>query len=288
MDSPVGSLLFIVSIISCCYIGGATYTASQDVDCDLIANAACSVDVKYQDVSYGVTEDIEYLTTFRFQGQQCVNPRITLDYVQQDFASANEYLKVFDGETTSSSELAQCGTQDGWRSGDCSYHNCLEDKALSTTDVDDQVKVLIFVAKDVDGLHHSESGGDACPGGYNLDAKLTVTCDPCNAFETCSRLGAVEDRLDAAGPVVASNSNRLDALEAAVQSLETTMRKMSDSLASYSGTTAAPLGTSDYVLFALGMANVVAMAILLVYCLSARASTAASYGKVQAYDTETA
>jgi len=457
MDSTIRPLYLCLSIIWSYVVCEATYTASQEVDCDPSSNLPCSTDVKYQDLTYGVTEDIEIALKFRFTGQTCQNPKISMQFVQQDFESSNEYLKVYDGAATTDPELAQCGTVEGYAIGDCGYHNCLDAKALGNTNMIDEVNLMIFVEKNVDGLHHSSSNGEQCPGGYNLDAKLTLdcddivvhtesqqvtcdfstmdadgascsadvvyedliqgvtsdieyvttfsfpnlqcfnprlsldfvqqdfgeddeflkvydgdtttsselaqcgtlhdtdcgyhsclddreldgdarndevsvtilvsaevdglnddagqfcegnnldakltlTCDACNAFETCSRLGLVESdvasntgRLDTAEPVVASNTGRLDtaelkvvALESAVQTLEETMRKMRASLAAYSGATAAPLGMNDYVLLVLGMVNVVLLTILLVHCSYTRASKTVPYGKVLAYDTESA
>jgi len=287
MDSTIRPLYLCLSIIWSYVVCEATYTASQEVDCDPSSNLPCSTDVKYQDLTYGVTEDIEIALKFRFTGQTCQNPKISMQFVQQDFESSNEYLKVYDGAATTDPELAQCGTVEGYAIGDCGYHNCLDAKALGNTNMVDEVNLMIFVEKNVDGLGHSSAGGELCPGGYNLDAKLALTCEAVWC-ETCSRLGVVESDVEL-------NTGRLDtvqpkvvALETAVQTLEETMREMRASLAAYSGATAAPLGMNDYVLLVLGMVNVVLLTILLVHCSYTRASKTVPYGKVLAYDTESA
>jgi len=267
MDSTIRPLYLCLSIIWSYVVCEATYTASQEVDCDPSSNLPCSTDVKYQDLTYGVTEDIEIALKFRFTGQTCQNPKISMQFVQQDFESSNEYLKVYDGAATTDPELAQCGTMDGYGTGDCGYYDCLDAKALGNTNMVDEVNLLIYVSMYADGLRNVNTD-EMCPGGYNLDAKLTLTCDAeCNLFETCSRL---------------------DRVESAVQTLEEAMREMRAFLAAYSGATAAPLGMNDYVLFVLGMVNVVLLTILLVHCSYTRASKTVPYGKVLAYDTESA
>jgi len=236
MDSTIRPLYLCLSIIWSYVVCEATYIHTQVVDCDPSSGLPCSTDVKFHDFSYGVTEDIEILLRFRFTGQMCQNPKISMEFVQQDFGGSNEYLRVYEGAATTDLELAQCGTVDGWRIGDCGYHNCLDAKALGESNMLGKVNLLIYVPAHVDGLHHSPAAGEVCPGGYNLDAKLTLTCDAA----WCEKA------------------------------------------------TVAPLGMNDYVLLVLGMVNVVLLTILLVHCSYTRASKTVPYGKVLAYDTESA
>jgi len=170
MDSTIRPLYLCLSIIWSYVVCEATYTASQEVDCDPSSNLPCSTDVKYQDLTYGVTEDIEIALKFRFTGQTCQNPKISMQFVQQDFESSNEYLKVYDGAATTDPELAQCGTMDGYGTGDCGYYDCLDAKALGNTNMVDEVNILIYVSLSVDGYSR-------CPGNYKLDAKLSLSCD---------------------------------------------------------------------------------------------------------------
>jgi len=113
----------------------------------------------------------------------------------------------------------------------------------------------------------------------------------CDATRTCGRLDVVENavgRLDGLDEAANRATDRLDALEQAVQSLEGAMAAIRGVLENYgtaSGTTSVPLGLTDYVLYALVAANAVMVVCLLVYCVSARLSAPAAYGKVVAYDT---
>jgi len=116
-----------------------------------------------------------------------------------------------------------------------------------------------------------------------IDGKVTTLEGTVTTLE--DRVAALENMFDEA---VNRATNRLDALEQTVQSLEGTIAAVRGVLQNYlsdSGTTSVPLGLTDYVLYALVVANAVMVVCLLVYCVSARVSAPAAYGKVVAYDT---
>lgn len=167
--------LFGFLLILCSKFGDAqNYMDSQEIQCSFISedggDVECTTTVQFEDrnpTKYGV----EYLTTFQFPGIECVNPRITLDFVSQDYDSANEVLRVHDGSSTSDTELAECGDKDDHS---CVFENCVTDAPLSQTTMG-EANILIFVSAEVQGINPSYN--EVCEGGNQLDAILTLTCD---------------------------------------------------------------------------------------------------------------
>jgi len=133
----------------------------------------CRATIKIDDPSHDQGDPIQHLTTFQFPGMECVNPRISMDFVSQDFGLDEEYLEVYDGSSTSSPVLGKCGDVDDDDS--CGFHDCLSAEALSQDTAMDEVNIMIFVSDEVDGLDRDSAEGALCDG-YILDATLTLSC----------------------------------------------------------------------------------------------------------------
>ena len=76
------------------------------------SDVMCGATIKIDDPSHDQGDPIQHLTTFQFPGMECANPRISMDFVSQDFGHDEEYLEVYDGSSTFSPLLGKCGDVD--------------------------------------------------------------------------------------------------------------------------------------------------------------------------------
>jgi len=143
-------------------------------------DVTCEYNTTVADYEYGTNTEFAWPVKFIIQdsandGSWCYNPRLTFSYVENDFAGTDTYLKVYESTSLAPGNpvIGTCGQNGAY--GTCVTKTCFTDRALSKDYFDtDTIDFTIYASAALEGI--GLSGAAICPGGYLIDATLTLKC----------------------------------------------------------------------------------------------------------------